>query len=724
MTVRLHNTLTRTREVFAPARPGAVHMYSCGPTVYRYVHLGNLRTYLMSDWVKRVLLASDYRVRHVINITDVGHMRQDVVDRGEDKVIAQALREGRTPQEITAFYTQAFLDDLAALDILPADHYPRATEYVPQMIAVVERLLRRGLAYDVNGTIYFDVGRFPEYGRLSGTYGRRLLEGVRGELDPGKHDTRDFALWKRAEPGRVMKWASPWGEGFPGWHIECTAMSTSILGYPVDIHSGGVDNIFPHHEDELAQSEGAFGPGFVNYWLHGQHLLVDGLKMAKSTGNTYTLADLRARGYDPLAFRYLCMTVRYRARLNFTFRALRGAQRALDRLRRAVAVGMAPGPLPTELSPAAVAARNAVWEAAGDDLNLPRALSAAWSLAMGGALDPRETAAILLDADRLFGLRLLEAAAGALALPTEVARLAAGREATRAAGDHATSDRARADLVERGYEVEDLRPRTVVLRRFPGPPREERFVTRSADVADLRGEPSSCDVTVAVVGRDVRDEVLRAVRSALRHPPAGRSLELIVVDAGSTDGTAEAVRALADRRVRVFEADHDLGAAAARNVALRQARGAHVVIFEPWIELTGDALSPLMRALEDPGVGIAGPFGLRTADMHHFEPAPAGEVDAVELYLMALRRDTLRRAGLMDEHYRFYRNLDIDYSFAVRARGLRAVAIGGLPLVRHPHRAWESLSEEERAERSKRNFDRLLRRWRHRPAGGGLRAVP
>jgi cysteinyl-tRNA synthetase len=333
MELRLYNTLTRTKEVFQPIEPGRVHMYTCGPTVYRFIHIGNLRSFMLADWVRRTLLHFGYEVKHVKNITDVGHMRQELLDRGEDKMIAAARKEGKSPLEIAASYTQAFMEDEARVNILPAHVFPRATDHVPEMIDITQRLLANRLAYEVDGTVYFDVSAFPNYGRLSRNEVEGLLGGVRGDVATDKHAAEDFALWKAAEPGRVMKWDSPWGEGFPGWHIECSAMSIKHLGEQIDIHTGGVDLVFPHHEDEIAQSEGYTGKPFVNYWVHGQHLLVDGLKMAKSTRNDYRLVDLITRGFDPLALRYLYATAHYRTRLNFTFDALRAAQRGLGTLR-------------------------------------------------------------------------------------------------------------------------------------------------------------------------------------------------------------------------------------------------------------------------------------------------------------------------------------------------------------------------------------------------------
>src|SRR5207245_3270455 len=311
-------------------------MYTCGPTVYRPVHLGNLRSYLLADWLRRARTVLGNSVTAVKNVTDVGHMRQDVVDRGEDKVIAAALAEGKTPKQIAEFYEAAFHEDERRLGILPAAHFPRATEHVPEMVAMIERLFARDLAYEVGGTVYFAVKRFPGYGKLSGNVREALKQGVRVEVDPAKRDPADFALWKAAEPGRALSWDSPWGPGFPGWHIECSAMSVRYLGERFDLHTGGVDNIFPHHEDEIAQSEGAFGAPSVRHWVHGQHLLADGVKMAKSARNTLPVDELIALGIDPLAFRYQCLLTHYRARMHFSRGALRQAAEALDHLRQRV----------------------------------------------------------------------------------------------------------------------------------------------------------------------------------------------------------------------------------------------------------------------------------------------------------------------------------------------------------------------------------------------------
>jgi cysteinyl-tRNA synthetase len=261
--MRIFNTYSGEKEDFAPLQAGRVSIYSCGPTVYRYIHIGNLRTFCMADWLRRTLLRQGYAVHHIKNITDVGHMRVERLDAGEDKLLAQARKERRPAAELAAFYTAAFLDDERRLNILPADTFPRATAHVPEMIALIERLERNGLAYRAGGNVYFDVRRFEPYGALSGNRGAGLQAGVQDERNAEKRSPEDFPLWKAAEPGREMAWDSPWGRGFPGWHIECSAMATRYLGERFDIHTGGVDNIFPHHENEIAQSEGALGHRWV-----------------------------------------------------------------------------------------------------------------------------------------------------------------------------------------------------------------------------------------------------------------------------------------------------------------------------------------------------------------------------------------------------------------------------------------------------------------------------
>ena len=665
----LHNTMSRRVEpaVFDSSRE--VRMYTCGPTVYRPVHLGNLRSYLLADVVKRLLVHLGYQVRHVKNVTDVGHMRQELLDRGEDKVIAEALSAGLTPQDIARRYTEEFLRDELCINILPADVFPRATEHVARMIEISAQLLASGHAYEKAGNVYFRVGSFDGYGELGGAVSREgQRQGVRAETDPLKEDPRDFALWKAAEAGRTeLVWDSPWGRGFPGWHIECTAMSTQHLGPQVDIHTGGVDNIFPHHEDERAQSEAFTGVRpFARVWLHGQHLLADGLKMAKSTGNAYTLSDLLEFNFEPLAFRYLCLTAHYRARLNFTFTSLRAAQTGLRRLRQHVSRW---GPPAVALSLAATVVRDEFWATACNDLGLPRCLAMVWSLARGTHkyLPDADKAALARDFDTLLGLELA----------------------------------------------------TPPPRRAADPLRGA--VSSVTGVRDSTLEPNRCELSVIIAVQPAEDllAVRRCVQSVLRH--SGRvDLEVLVVDAtGSPDAHAElAALSAGDQRVRVVWIDHDPGAGAARNLGLRGSRGTYVCLVDPSVELLGSPWPALMRALDDRTVGAAGAYGLITADMRHFHDAPVAdgpvEVDALQNYLMLLRRSDLLRLGPLDEHYRYYRILDLDVSYTIRERIGRVLSLSGLPLMQHRHALWEALSEGDREERSRKNFGRFLKRWDHR----------
>ena len=703
--LQLHNTLTRSKAPFIPLSPGEASIYSCGPTVYREVHIGTLRTYLLADWLRRLLEARGLRVKHVKNITDVGHMRQELLDRGEDKVVAAALAAGRTPQQIAAQYTQSFLRDEASLHILPAHVFPKATEHIEQMVAMTQRLLERGLAYEVEGNIYFSVERFPGYGELSGNTGESLLEGVRAEADPHKRDARDFALWKAAEPGRVMKWPSPWGDGFPGWHIECSAMSTRHLGEHFDIHTGGVDNVFPHHEDERAQSEGALGHAVVGYWVHGQHLHVDGLKMAKSTGNVYTLPDLQARGFEPLAFRYLCATVHYRRRLNFTFASLRAAAIGLHRLRQEAFLAAQAG---SGNGAAGDAWEHAFWEAIEDDLHLPRALAVVWELVRSDA--PAGVKARLLQAfDRVLGFDLMAQPAE---VPDAVRALLDEREALRRRGDLDQADALRGSIAAAGFHVRDTGRAPAVVPIFEPPPVRLEGIHSSGDVPSCLNKPDRLEFSVILVGRDDLDGLRRATDSVLRHA-GGREVEVIVIDNGSSDGTGAWLAELArrDGRVLALRCDHDLGMGGARNTGLRAACGRHVLLIDTSVELAGDVFAPLAAALEDEAAGIVGAFGVTTENLRDFHDAAPPEVDAVEGYLMALRRERLREVGLMDEKFRFYRHLDLDYSFAFRERGYRNRIVAGLPLRRHAHTDWERTPPEERDRLSKRNFYRFLKKY-------------
>jgi len=444
--VRLYNTLGRSKQELKPLRPGQVSIYTCGPTVYRYAHVGNLRTYLFADLLARTLEYNGHEVRQVKNITDVGHLTDDSFDRGEDKMLVSARLEKKSPDEIAAYYTEAFLGDEKLLNIRPAAAFPRATEYVPRMVELVAKLVERGHAYEADGNVYYDISSFPDYGRLSGNTTEKLLAGTKGEPDPRKRSPLDFSLWKSGE-NRLQVWDSPWGPGFPGWHIECSAMSMALLGDRFDIHTGGADNVFPHHEAEIAQSEGVTGHPVVGCWVHAQLLFLSGTRMAKSAGNFFRITELAEQGHDPLAFRYLALQAKYRAPLNFSPDGLAGAGRALAQLRERVA-GWRSGPR----GPEGEFGRRFL-AAINDDLDLP-AVMALVSELVRSDLAPGTKADQLLDWDRVLGLDLGRALPEG-ELPEGAADLLARRERARAARDFATSDRLRSELAALGVQVTD-----------------------------------------------------------------------------------------------------------------------------------------------------------------------------------------------------------------------------------------------------------------------------
>lgn len=464
MTFHVYNSLTKEKEPFRSIEPGLARMYNCGPTVYNRAHIGNFRAYLFADLLRRWLQVCDFEVRQVMNITDVGHYTDDDEDEGEDKLEAQARRTGRDPWKISAEYAQLFFADLERLGCLPAAVYPKATEHVPEMLEMVDGLIEKGFAYQVDGNVYFDVNRFERYGRLSGNKIDDLDAGARIAVNEEKRHPADFALWK-SDPKHVMKWSSHFGEhGFPGWHIECSAMARKHLGDRIDIHTGGEDNIFPHHECEIAQSESFTGEPFATYWMHTKFLQVDGGKMSKSLGNTYTLDDVREQGFTDRALRYTLLRGHYRQPLNFTWDILRESTAALANLDELVQrlQKARDGEGAAEALDAGgellSTARSEFVAAMDDDLATPRALAALSPLVRAvreGAFGATTAGEVLS-----FLEQTVEPALGILDLEEvqvddEIQALIDARLAARAARDFAESDRIRDDLQARGIVLED-----------------------------------------------------------------------------------------------------------------------------------------------------------------------------------------------------------------------------------------------------------------------------
>src|SRR6266849_3030361 len=457
--IYLYNTLTRSKDLFRPLNPPRVGIYNCGPTVYRDIHIGNFRSFMTSDWLRRMLEYNGYDVLLVRNITDVGHLQNDTEESGEDRLEREARTTGRSAYEIAAYYTQKYLADQAELNILPAYVNPKATDHIPEMQAMTEKLLENGLAYSVDGNVYYDVSRFPSYGQLSGNTVENLRAGGHGrqqmEIAADKDAPEDFALWKHGEANRQMNWSSPWGIGFPGWHIECSAMATKYLGEQFDIHTGGIDLVFPHHEDEIAQSQGTFGKSPVQFWVHNEFLDFGSSKMSRSVGNVLLLSTLKERGIEPMAYRYLLLTAHYRSKLNFTDDSINAAQNGLNNLRS----DLAELPVTEEIgvwSAEAERARGAFHEAINNDMDLPAALSLAREAARTGKIDPAERHRLVLDFDRVLGLRLDTVAPRApRELSDEVRELVRQRDAARTSRNWKESDHIREQLKALGFEVRD-----------------------------------------------------------------------------------------------------------------------------------------------------------------------------------------------------------------------------------------------------------------------------
>ncbi len=454
--MRLYNYLTRTVEDFTPVKSNHVTFYTCGPTVYDFAHIGNLRTYIFEDLLKRTLIYLGYKVQHVMNITDI-----------EDKIIQRAADEKVVFTEITHRYEKAFKKDLEKLNIHPASSYPTVTDHIKEIIRLIKLLLDKGFAYQADdGTVYFDISRFKGYGKLAQIDRQTLKVGASNRIsndEYNKDEVADFALWKKANAGDPVSWDAPWGKGRPGWHIECSTLSLRYLtsffnneqSQPLDIHAGAVDLLFPHHTNEVAQSEAATGSKFVNYWVEGEHLLVNGEKMSKSLGNYYTLRDVENHGYDPLTFRYLVLLTHYRKKLNFTWTSLQGAKNTLERLYREVGnwkMLMLPPQRILHTQPSNLY-RSRFIKAISNDLNLPQALAVTWQLVDDKTIGNATKLATILAFDKVFGLKLGNIQAPKI--PNEISELLEKRKQLRRMEKFKEADQIRKTIEDKGFTIED-----------------------------------------------------------------------------------------------------------------------------------------------------------------------------------------------------------------------------------------------------------------------------
>jgi cysteinyl-tRNA synthetase len=480
--ITLYNTLSRKKEPFKPIHPDWVGLYTCGPTVYHFAHIGNLRTYIFEDILERTLRADGHTVRRVMNITDVGHLTGDT-DAGDDKLETTASAQKKSVEEIATFYTDAFFKDLAKLNIIKPDIVALASAHVREEVALVQILLEKGFAYDTPAAVYFDVSTFPAYGALSGQSLAEKMTGAREDVvvDDDKHNPADFALWFKLEgkfKKHLLHWPSPWGEGFPGWHVECSAIARHFLGQPFDIHAGGIDLVGTHHTNEIAQSEAAYDVPLAQVWMHGEHLLWDGGKMAKSEGNSLTLTDLETKGYHPLVYRSLVLGAHYRTRLNFTWESLDAARNSIERLYETVndlyeesaraADGERDAPAARKAPKKSLDMYLAEFRAAmDDDLNTPQALAILHEMLADNG-DPKEKLALVKQSDKILGLGLENAMTGASAGEhdpkiTEMARIYADLRGNK---QFIQSDALRKEIEALGYSIRDTKDGSLIRKRF------------------------------------------------------------------------------------------------------------------------------------------------------------------------------------------------------------------------------------------------------------------
>ena len=460
MDIYFYNTLTKQKELFKSIKEKEATIYSCGPTVYKDATIGNMRTYLLNDTLRRILKYNGYHLKHVMNITDVGHLVSDG-DEGEDKMIKSAREEHKSPLEIANYYTNLFLRDLERLNIETPEVICRATDHIKEMLEMVKKIMENGYAYETSTAIYFDVSKLDKYGILSGIDLNNQKAGARVEVDPEKRNPYDFALWIKAPENHLMKWDSPWGPSYPGWHIECSAMSTKYLGEEFDIHTGGIDLVPTHHENEIAQNKGACGKIPAHYWIHGEYLLVDGGKMSKSLGNVYLVDDIMKKGYSPLAYRLFNFSCHYRGKLNFTWDGIESASASLSRLKEGYEKHL--NGTEEVYDEIINDLEDRFHKAINDDMNMPLALSIVWE-AVRYKTKSKKIADLLKKFDTVLGIKIDETELKE-EIPQEILDLAEKRKEARNNKNWSESDKLRDMIFEKGYIVKDTKEGTEIVKK-------------------------------------------------------------------------------------------------------------------------------------------------------------------------------------------------------------------------------------------------------------------
>jgi len=710
----LFNTLSKKIETFKPIGE-TVKIYTCGPTVYRDAHIGNMRTYILADVLKKTLSHLGYKVIHVKNITDVGHMRQEMLEQGEDKIVAAAIREGKSAKDIASNYTEKFFADEKKLNISKADFNPKATEHIDEMLNMIDKLVKKKIAYVNNGNVYFDITKFKNYGKLSGNIANLSTLNNNEEIDPSKLNPNDFALWKSADKDRELIWDSKYGPGFPGWHIECSAMSQKYLGEHFDIHTGGVDNIFPHHEGEIAQSESIFNNKHVNYWIHGQHLLSEGIKMSKSKQNEYLISDIFERSIDPLAFRYLCLMTNYRTKLNFTFSSLKSAQKGLNKLRHKYWIFKSSNEKINQ-------SKTHSWLEKIDDelinnLNTSKVLSLLWKLTKSD-LNGSEICHIFEYIDPILCLDFKKhyEEKNNHTIPNKEYKT---RKTLRINKDYINSDSIRSDSKTntklKYYDNKNGDYSVKKLSEYENF-NHNKYISGSFDIKSNLFSISKFDLSIGIVVDEYIEDFERCIDSIIKFIPENLSYEILIALNGTTDLQNQNLKNRHSNNPNLFfiAIDPVCGAGSVRNILIKKALGKNIFLIDTSLEITGDIFNSILIDLKNINIGMIGPYGLKTNDLQHFHEISESKeyVDAIQLYLMAFRREIINSSGLFRENFRFYRNLDIDFSFQIKNAKLKLLSNPDLEIIRHDHSVWENTHPKTRDELSKDNYKRFLDKWK------------
>ena len=711
----LFNTLSKKKELFTP-NDEIVKMYTCGPTVYRDAHIGNMRTYILADILKKTLKHIGYKVKHVKNITDVGHMRQEMLDQGEDKIIAAAIKEGKSASDIAEEYTKKFFIDEKALNIDKADYNPKATQHIDEMLKMIDMLIANKIAYVSNKNVYFDISKFNQYGKLSGNISNLSTLNNDEDIDPNKRNPNDFAVWKSSEENRELIWDSKFGRGFPGWHIECSAMAHKYLGEQFDIHTGGVDNIFPHHEGEIAQSEGSFGKKHVNYWIHGQHLLSEGIKMSKSKQNEYLISDISKRSIDPLAFRYLCLMTNYRTKLNFTFSSLKAAQKGLNKLRHLYWFHKNSKNKIDNTKIATWAEK--IDKALLNNLNTSKVLSILWQSTKSD-LNSSEICYLFEYIDYVLSLDFEKHY-----LNQNNFKISSNeykdRKNNRILKKYVNSDKIRLESIKTNnlkyydskngdYKVKKISYSEIINKT--------NSISGASEILSNLTKKNKFDISVCLILDEYLIDFERCLNSIVANIPKKLSYEIIVTVNGICDGKKKKIveNHKNNKNIKFILIDPISGAGSVRNIMLKKSLGKHIFLIDTSIEVKGDIFNQIIKYLRNAEIGLIGPYGLKTDDLHHFHEISKTKeyVDAIQLYLFAFRRDIISKTGMFRENFRFYRNLDIDFSFQIKKANLKLLSDPNLNVIRHTHSVWENTHPKTRDELSKDNYKRFLQKWKN-----------